>query len=45
MERGQAPSDEIEDEWLNSLKKEFVRVQALREKKKVLSIFTLTDYP
>jgi len=34
MERGQPPSDEIEDEWLNGLKKEINRIQAVRERKK-----------
>ena len=37
MERGQPPSDEIEDEWLNGLKKEISRMQAVRERKKVKS--------
>lgn len=35
MERGQPPSDEIEGEWLNNLKKEVTRIQATLERKKV----------
>jgi len=35
MERGQAPSDEIEEEWLNCLKNEIKKMQIAQEKKKV----------
>jgi len=34
MERGQPPSDDIEGEWLNNLKKEVTRIQATQERKK-----------
>ena len=39
MERGQPPSDDIEGEWLNNLKKEVTRLRATQERKKVRLIF------
>ena len=43
MERGQPPSDDIEGEWLNSLKKEVTRMQAAQEKKKVSKCILLIN--
>ena len=41
MERGQAPSDEIEEEWLNCLKNEIKKMKITQEKKKVQDFLKL----